>query len=79
MESLCIRLEIGLELFTIGVVYRRPSSDFEQYLLEYIDLVRGVGCENCFMYRDFNLDLLRYENSELVQSIVNSNFENLFT
>ena len=47
-------------------------------MLEYIELVRDVGGVNCFMCGDFNLDLLHYENSNTVQSFVNSNFENSF-
>ena len=35
LKSLCIRLKIGLEVFTIGVAYRRLGTNFEQFLLEY--------------------------------------------
>ena len=48
-------------------------------MLDYIELVRGgVYGENCFMCGDFNFDLLRYENSNIVQSFVNSDLEKIF-
>ena len=75
--NLCFGLKIRLELFTVEVVYHRPGSNFEQFLLEYIELVRSVCGENCFLCGDFNLHLLRYENLNIVQSF-NSNLKNSF-
>ena len=61
-----------------GAVYRRPNSNFELFLSEYERMIRYFQGKKSFILGDFNLDLLRYENSRPVKNFANLNFQYSF-
>ena len=78
IESLCIEIQFENECYFVCLIYRRPGSDFDQFMLSYNHIICNTRRKNCLIFGDFNLDLLRYETSNIVESFVHSNFENSF-
>ena len=75
IETLCISFKLKNELFYICVVYRKPGSNFEQFLDKYEEILRVICRSKCIVCGDFNLDLLKYENSKTVEAYVNLSFQ----
>ena len=58
---------------TIGVVYRPPSGNIAQFLLEYDGILASIKDENCAILGDFNINLL-VPNSEYESTMFGNNF-----
>ena len=78
IEILCISIAAQPKPITICLIYRRPSSNIDQFLEHYQNLLRELRSINGLIIGDINLDLLRYENSSTVKKFVDVNFEFFF-
>ena len=71
IESLCVEIILGNETFVVCVIYRRPGSDFDQFIVRYADILRSFSNKKCIICGDFNLNLLAFETSNVIESFVN--------
>ena len=78
IESLCVEIILGNETFVVCVIYRRPGSDFDQFMVKYKEILRNFSNKKCIICGDFNLNLLSFDYSNTIESFVNVNFENTF-
>ena len=79
LESLCVELNVGGCVVVLCIIYRRPGSCFDSFMLNYQQIVECIGNKKCLIFGDFNIDLLKYNNSDQVQTFVNFSFENSLT
>ena len=79
LESLCVELIVGGCAVLLCIIYRRPGSCFDSFMLNYQQIVECIGNKKCLIFGDFNIDLLKYNNSNQVQTFVNFSFENSLT
>ena len=78
IETLCVKLDLnGSQLF-LCLVYRRPGTNFDNFLAHYMKILDGMRHKNCLFMGDFNLDLLKYNSSNFIETFVNTNFQNHF-
>ena len=75
LECICIEVEVGSKKTTVCLMYRRPGSNFDQFMVKYEEIISTLNGRCLYLCGDLNLDLLRYENSSVIQSFVNLNFE----
>ena len=78
IETLCIGVELEGRSYNICVVYRRPGSNFDEFMDAYSTLLEQVRREKTIIIGDANLDLLRMSSSRIVEDYVNFNYENSF-
>ena len=78
IETLCVEITVENETYFLCLLYRRPGSDFDQFLVNYYEILRKFGNKKCLIFGDFNLNLLNYESSNIIETFVNTNFENSF-
>ena len=64
----------------VGIIYRRPRSDFLQFLEKYTAIISTVGEEDklCYLSGDYNLDLLKSETDDSVRELVRLSHSRLF-
>ena len=78
IETLCVKLSLnGGELF-LCLLYRRPGTNFDDFLAHYAMILEGIGHKNSLVVGDFNVDLLKYDSSNFTEVFVNTNFQNSF-
>lgn len=78
VEALGIEINLDGEIFCICSIYRKPGSDFEQFMNAYQDILRNIGNKKCIIGGDLNLDLLKYYSCTRVESFANLSFEHSF-
>ena len=64
MESLFITISNTLEPVTIGVIYRPPSGNKEEFIKELENLIHILPKSNLIITGDFNVDLHKPGNSK---------------
>ena len=79
IESLCVELKINGVSLVLCLIYRRPGSSFDDFLEDYAVILQNIGTKKSFIFGDFNLNLLKYDNCSQVQSFANLSFEFSFT
>ena len=73
-ESIFIECTIDKTTFVLGVIYRRPNTnmnDFNDTLTGVLDILRRKRCK-CYLMGDYNLNLLNYDQNGDVQQFLNS-------
>ena len=78
IESICIKIKIDGQDIVLCLLYRRPSSDLNQFLIHYSSIIDKFKNDKCIIFGDLNLDLLKYDSCSNVQNFVNINFEKHF-
>ena len=85
IESLFIEIKTGVKDLIIGVIYRRPNTIFNSFILELESLLEIIRSENKKVYitGDFNLNLLNLGDNNNVKEFVDlfhsNNFFNVVT
>ena len=59
----CLFLKINFKdiIYIIGIVYRPPNSDIEQFTETLNDILSQISHLPCYIMGDYNLDLLKHE------------------
>ena len=77
-EAITVSVSTALGPIIICLIYRRPSSNIDQFLLQYGNLQRELGRQRCLFLGDMNLNLLCYQSSSIVRNFVDANYQNSF-
>ena len=72
LESLFIEITNVDSPLLIGVIYRPPSGDIDEFLREIDGLMRDIPNKDVIIIGDFNIDLFN-QNSEFEQTIYSHN------
>ena len=75
IESLIVEIKMQDEVYKVCVMYRRPGSNFENFMLHYREILSYIGTSKFIICGVFNLKLLQYESSSLVETYVNGALE----
>ena len=73
VESLFIEISIpGNKNIIIGIIYRPPSSNLNDFIIYLADLLRNPLFSNkdSFIMGDFNIDLLKHDNTHTSQEFL---------
>ena len=64
----------------IGVIYKPPESNIDNFALILNDLLYKINCENkyCNLMGDFNIDLLKFHNQNQINNYLNLILSNSF-
>ena len=64
----------------VGVIYRPPNQDLNSFLSGYNELINKVSKENkiCYIMRDFNLNILNYQQHSLTGKFLDEMYSNMF-
>ena len=64
----------------VGVVYRPPNSDVNDFIQDMDSLITKISRENkiCYLMGDFNLNLLNCENHKLTNAFLDIMYSNMF-
>ena len=59
IETLFVEISIKDKSFLVGQIYRRPGSNFDNFLTKMNDLLEQISSENkiCYLIGDFNIDI----------------------
>ena len=76
LESLFVKLKIKNSILFIGIIYRRPGANHEQFISEYSRILQYIGNRKCVLFGDYNYDLIKYSESGCVRNFVDLSFEN---
>jgi len=68
IETLCVEITVENETYFLCLLYRRPGSDFDQFLVNYYEILRKFGNKKCLIFGDFNFNLLNYESSNIIET-----------
>ena len=76
LESLFIEVSNHSECDVVGVIYRRPRSNVDDFLRDYRMVLERLGSrKKIYICGDFNLNLIHYEINNSVRSFVDLCFE----
>ena len=84
-ESLFVEVKQKNKNIIVGVIYRRPNSNVNEFLEKLDNILLTISAENklCYITGDFNLDLLKHNKSnytsQLISSFLSFNFHNTIT
>ena len=72
-ETLFLECLIGCEMFIVGVVYRRPGTDCQEFIDNIDQILSKIKNENkkFYMMGDFNIDLLTLNDSQNASYLFN--------
>ena len=65
LESLFVQLTNGNTPITIGVIYRPPSGDLDQALIELSEILDDLP-KHSYIGGDFNIDLLQHKSKHII-------------
>jgi hypothetical protein len=74
MESLFITISNTLEPVTVGVIYRPPSGNKAEFMLELENLLRILPNSNLIITGDFNVDLHKPGNANFEDVLYGNGF-----
>ena len=75
IESLCVESVLNYETIFVCVIYRIPGSSFDSFVNKYQQILQYIGNKNSIISGDFNIDLLKYECSNIVETFVNLSYK----
>ena len=75
VESLFIKVFSDFGNLFVGIIYRRPNSDFDTFMEKYECILQYLGNRKSVIGGDFNLNLANYQNSNFVKQYVETSFE----
>ena len=70
IESLFIRINLNGSDLIVGNIYRRPGSNFLEFMHSFETILHRIGNTKCLIGGDLNLDLLKYKSSSHVKTLV---------
>ena len=62
LETLFIKININSQIQTVGVAYRPPNGNFENFLSEFQCILHNCPTKNLYLMGDFNVDLHKIDN-----------------
>ena len=70
----CLFLKINFKgiIYIIGIVYRPPDSDIEQFTATLNDILSQISHLPCYIMGDYNLDLLKHECHNPTENFLNT-------
>jgi hypothetical protein len=74
MESLFVTISNTLEPVTVGVIYRPPSGNKDEFMLELENLLRTLPNSNLIITGDFNVDLHKTGNAHFEDVLYGNGF-----
>ena len=74
----CLFLKINSKdiSYVIGIVYRPPNSDVEQFSETFNDILSQITHVPCYIMEDYNLDLLKHECHQPTEHSLNTMYSN---
>ena len=74
----CLFLKINFKdiIYIIGIVYRPPNSDIEQFTETLNDILSQISHLPCYIMGDYNLDLLKHECHNPTEHFLNTMYSN---
>ena len=74
----CLFLKINFKdiIYIIGIVYRPPNSDIEQFTETLNDILSQISHLPCYIMGDYNLDLLKHECHNPTEHYFNTMYSN---
>ena len=71
LETLFIKINANSQILTVGVVYRPPNGNFDNFSNEFECILQNCPAKNLYIMGDFNIDFhkLDNENSKLMRSL----------
>ena len=74
----CLFLKINSKdiSYVIGIVYRPPNSDIEQFTETLNDILSQITHVPCYIMGDYNLDLLKHECHQPTEHFLNTMYSN---
>ena len=74
----CLFLKINSKdiSYVIGIVYRPPNSDIEQFTETLNDILSQITHVPCYIMGDYNLDLLKHECHQPTEYFLNTMYSN---
>ena len=81
IESLLVRIKLNNRDRLFGVVYHRPQSSFDSFLTLFHTILSYIQSSKlkCYITREFNIDILKYDSDNRVQSFFNQLYEYCFS
>ena len=70
IESLFINVSTQNDSLIMGNIYRRPGSNFEDFLGKFEDVLRFIGNKKCLIGGDLNLNFIDHNISSCVKSFI---------
>ena len=76
IESVFIELSIAKSKIIVGVVYRPPNSSINDFSNIINDILTTANNEKkqCYVMGDFNIDILKHNSTDFVNTIYSNNF-----
>ena len=75
IESLFIEIKINDENIILGLIYRPPNSSYELFLEKYRFILECLGNRKSYLFGDYNIDLLKYNDRSRVKFFVDMSME----
>ena len=79
-ESIFIECTIESKKVMLGVIYRRPNTKVDDFMLalsDVLNILRRKKCK-CYVMGDFNLNLFSYDSNHDVQNFINCMYSHGF-
>ena len=80
IECLFVKIEVDNISVIVGIVYRPPNSNLDDYLDDFINITESIKRmgKTCYILGDVNLDLMKYESHRKTSQYLDLLFSNSF-